>query len=361
MGLPRTCTQDDVKRRYRVLAKEWHPDVCQKPEATEVFKRINDAYHTLYDEDKRKRYDQFGERIGVEGPGAGGPGFEVDLSDIFESFFGGGGGRGGGVGGRGGRRGGPTRGDDLRVDMDIDFKTACFGAEEKVRIRHLEVCTTCSGSGVKPGSKSSTCRQCGGSGVVIQATRTPLGAFQTQTTCPTCRGTGEVVDEYCGTCSGQGRVEQTRSVKVKIPPGVEDGNKLRLKGEGDAGEKGGPSGDLFVYLRVKPHKTFTRQGKDIYSQTTVSYLDAILGNDKVNVEVVDAKVEIKVPAGCQPDTVLRIRGKGAPLITNPKTHGDHYVTIKVDIPKDISGDEKKALTQLRDKKGAKGKGFGGLF
>ncbi|CAN0042524.1 unnamed protein product, partial [Discosporangium mesarthrocarpum] len=219
----------------------------------------------------------------------------------------------------------------------------------QVRIRHLETCTTCGGSGVKPGSKTSTCGQCGGSGVVIQTTRTPLGSFQTQTTCPTCRGTGEVVEEYCGTCSGQGLVEKTKQVKVKVPAGVEDGNKLRVKGEGDAGRRGGPQGDLYVFLNVKSHPGFKRTGKDIYSSKTISYLDAILGNDNVPVEVVDGSVEIKVPAGCQPDTILRIRNKGAPTLNNPSTRGDHYVTVKVDIPKDLSGDEKKLLTQLREK------------
>ncbi|CAN0060385.1 unnamed protein product, partial [Ectocarpus sp. 4 AP-2014] len=262
-------------------------------------------------------------------------------------------------------------GDDLRVDLDLDFKSACFGVEEKVRIRHLETCNTCSGSGVKPGAKVSTCGQCGGSGVVIQATRTPLGAFQTQTTCPTCRGTGEIVEEYCGSCSGQGVVEKTKQVKVKVPAGVDDGNKLRVKGEGDAGAKGGPVGDLYVFLNVKSDPKFKRTGKDIYSEQKISYLDAILGNDNVNVEVVDGNVEIKVPAGCQPDTVLRIRGKGSPQLNNASVRGDHYVTMKVAIPRDVSGEERKLLEDLQTKAGGKvkdskkkskgNKGFGGIF
>merc|ERR1712232_537119 len=234
--------------------------------------------------------------------GGGGFGQEVDLGDIFDSFFG-----GGGVGGPRGRAGagagrtrGPAAGDDLRFDLEIDFKTAVFGGEEKVRIRHLEKCGTCGGDGVKPGSSVTTCTTCNGMGVTMQVTRTPLGNFQTQQTCPDCRGTGQKVGEYCGTCSGQGTVSKTKQIKVTIPPGVEDGNKLRVRGEGDAGPSGGPAGDLYIFLKVKPDPNFRREGPEIYSEATVSYVDAILGAS-VKVPVVDGDVTIKVPPGTQPE------------------------------------------------------------
>lgn len=194
-------------------------------------------------------------------------------------------------------------GDDLRFDLEIDFKTAVFGGEEKVRIRHLETCDTCGGNGVKPGSKVSTCSTCNGMGVTMQVTRTPLGNFQTQQTCPDCRGTGQKVEEYCGTCSGEGNVSKTKQIKVDIPPGVEDGNKLRVRGEGDAGPSGGPAGDLYIFLKVKPDPNFRREGPEIYSEATVSYVDAILGAS-LKVPVVDGDVTIKVPPGTQPAGIL---------------------------------------------------------
>ncbi|KAG5179312.1 hypothetical protein JKP88DRAFT_187998 [Tribonema minus] len=348
LGVGRTADVKDIKSAYRKLAREFHPDV--NPNGEEKFKEINRAYEVLSDPEMRQRYDQFGE-AGLKGGMGGGPGGmgDVDLSDIFDSFFGGGmrGGRGGGA-----RSRAPVRGDDLRVDLDLDFKTACFGSEEKVRIRHLETCDTCTGSGAKPGAKVSTCDQCGGQGVVIQVQRTPLGAFQTQTSCPVCRGSGQRVEEYCGTCGGRGLVETAKQVKVKIPAGVDTGTKLRVRNEGDAA-KGAPSGDLYVFLNVKSHPTFTRKGSDIYADKTISYLDAILGNDAVRVDVVDGEVEIKVPPGTQPSTVLRIRGKGAPVLGGREgERGDHYVTVKVDLPKSVSDEERKLLEKLSGLKGS---------
>jgi molecular chaperone DnaJ len=288
-------------------------------------------------------------------PFGGGFGQEVDLGDIFDSFF------GGGMGGAGRTRArprGPIVGDDLRFDLEIDFKTAVFGGEEKVRIRHLETCDVCSGNGVKPGSKVSTCPTCNGSGVTIQVTRTPLGQFQTQQTCPTCRGTGQKIEEYCGTCGGQGLNQKTKQIKVTIPPGVEDGNKLRVRGEGDAGPNGGPPGDLYIFLKVKPDTRFRREGPEIYSDATVSYIDAILGSS-IKTPVVDGEVTIKVPPGTQPGQVMRLRGNGAPRLGNPDSRGDHYVTVNVEIPKDLSKEEEdliKQLQTLQENKGKK-KGF----
>lgn len=296
--------------------------------------------------------------------GGGGFGQEVDLSDIFDSFFGGGGGMGGGFGG-GATRGrtrtrGPVVGDDLRFDLEIDFKTAVFGGEEKVRIRHLETCGTCSGSGVKPGSKISTCSMCNGSGVTMQVTQTPLGNFQTQQVCPKCRGTGQEIEEYCGTCGGEGLTQKSKQIKVTIPAGVEDGNKLRVRGEGDAGPKGGPSGDLYIYLKVKEDDTFRRDGPEIYSDEKISFVDAILGAS-VKTPVVDGEVTIKVPPGTQPGQVMRLKGNGAPRLGNANVRGDHYVTMNVEIPKNLSKEEEDLIQKLKEiqdkKQGEKKKGF----
>jgi molecular chaperone DnaJ len=386
LGISRGADAAEIKKGYRTKAKLLHPDANPGQDTTEQFQEVNRAYEVLTDPDLKNKYDRFGEGgigtsassdaapsnpFGGGGGGGSGGGFgqEVDLGDIFDSFFGGGGGRGntGGGGGGGQSRGGggqrtrgPVVGDDLRFDLELDFKTAVFGGEEKVRIRHLETCATCTGNGVKPGSKVSTCSSCAGQGVTVQVTRTPLGNFQTQQTCPTCRGTGQRIEDYCGTCSGQGVNQKTKQIKVTIPPGVEDGNKLRVRGEGDAGPNGGPAGDLYIFLKVKDDVTFRREGPEIYSDANVSYLDAILGAS-IKVPVVDGEVTIKVPPGTQPGQVMRLKGNGAPRLGNADVRGDHYVTMNVEIPKTVSKDEEdlvKQLKELRDKKETK-KGFFG--
>jgi len=367
LGVSRSADTKDIKKAYRQLAKKYHPDANPGEDTTQKFQEINRAYEVLSNPELKQRYDRYGERgIGTSaasdsaGPspfGGGGFGQEVDLGDIFDTFFGGGGGMGGP--GRGPRSRGPIQGDDLRFDLEIDFKTAIFGGEEKVRIRHLEKCDTCPGDGVKPGASVSTCRVCGGSGVTMQVTRTPLGNFQTQQTCPTCRGTGQQVEEYCGTCSGQGVFSKTKQIKVTIPAGVEDGNKLRVRGEGDAGPLGGPSGDLYIFLKVKEDSTFRREGPEVYSDASVSYIDAILGAS-IKVPVVDGEVTIKVPAGTQPGQVMRLKGNGAPRLGNPDSRGDHYVTMDVEIPSKLSKEEQELVEKLRELKEKK-KTKTGLF
>jgi molecular chaperone DnaJ len=370
LGVSRSADAQEIKRAYRKLARQYHPDANPGTDTTEKFQEINRAYEVLNDPDLKRKYDMFGERgigtsaasdaQGAASPFGGPTGFgqEVDLGDIFDSFFG-----GGGMGGRTRARTtrGPVVGDDLRFDLEVDFKTAVFGGEEKVRIRHLEKCDTCSGNGVKPGSKVTTCSSCNGSGVTVQVTRTPLGNFQTQQTCPTCRGTGQRVEEYCGTCGGQGLNQKTKQIKVTIPPGVENGNKLRVRGEGDAGPNGGPAGDLYIFLKVRDDPQFRREGPEIYSDATISYLDALLGSS-IKCPVVDGEVTIKVPPGTQPNQVMRLKGSGAPRLGSPDNRGDHYVTLKVEIPKDLSKEEEdliRQLKELRDKKSRK-KG-GGIF
>jgi molecular chaperone DnaJ len=298
-------------------------------------------------------FGEAGVQSAAGGGGGGGGAQQVDLSDIFDSFFGGGGGGRGGFGGMGGagagaraRQRGPTKGDDLRFDLEVEFDRAIFGGEEKAKIRHLESCETCKGDGLKPGTKKRGCGTCGGQGVVMQVTRTPLGNFQTQAACPTCRGTGEIIDEFCPKCSGQGTNQVAKTVTLTIPCGVENGQKLRVRGEGDAGPNGGSAGDLYIFINVKKDLRFRREGTEIYSDATVSYVDAILGSEAV-VPTVDGDVTIKVPAGSQPETVLRLKGKGAPKLGAKDDRGNHYVTLKVTVPTALSAKEKALVEQLK--------------
>jgi len=341
LGLNRGASESDIKKAYRSAARKWHPDVNQEPGAKEKFQEINEAYSVLSDPQMRQRYDQFGVAGVRSGAAGGGPGpQDFDIGDIFESFF------GGQPGGGGRRRSGPTQGDDLRFDLEIDFQTALFGGSKKIRITHLETCGTCTGSGVAPGSSVNTCGTCGGRGVVVQTVNTILGRMQQQARCPTCGGTGTVVDKYCGTCDGKGTNKKSKQLTITIPPGVEDGNRLRVRGEGDAGPKGGPSGDLYVFLTVNADPRFRREGMDIYSEVSLSYLDAILGTT-LSVPTVDGQVDLNVPAGTQPGTTMRMEGKGAPKLNNLNLRGTHFVKVNVQIPRSLSAKEKELVTQLK--------------
>ena len=290
----------------------------------------------------RQRYDQFGE-AGIKGGAQGFSDFGASdfgsFSDIFDTFFGGNGTQ------RTRRRSGPQPGDDLRLDVDVPFEKAVFGAEQKIRFSHLENCGTCKGDGVKPGSSPRRCSACDGSGTVMQVVRTPLGMFQQTSTCTTCRGVGEVVDEYCPSCGGRGRNQVTKQLMITIPAGVDTGSRLRVRNEGDAGPKGGPPGDLYVMLRVKDSSDFTREGTNIYSTIKVSYLDAILGRS-VQVKTVDGNVDLNISPGTQPGAVLRIDGKGIPKLGNSNVRGDHFVTVQVKIPTRLNSEERKLIQQL---------------
>lgn len=342
LDVPRSADPAAIKSAFRKAARKYHPDVNSAPDAQQRFQEVQKAYEILSDPEKRSRYDRFGE-AGVSGAGPGPTGgVEVNLEDIFDSFFGGGGGARGAR-----RRSGPTQGDDLRADLEISFETACFGGRERVRIQHLETCDTCRGSGVKPGAKVRTCGTCGGSGVVMQVTRTPLGNFQTQTTCPTCRGTGQSVDEYCSACAGQGVQRKSKQVTVNIPCGVDDGVKLRVAGEGDAGAKGGPAGDLYIFLAVKPDPQLKRDGVDVFSDITVDVADAILGSSKPTRTLDEASLLVDIPPGTQPGAKIKLPGKGVPQLNKKTQRGDHYVTVNVKIPKQLSSKAKELVEQLK--------------
>jgi len=362
LGVARNTDQEEVKKAYRQLARKYHPDINREDGAKEKLQEINNAYEVLSDPEKRARYDRFGEG-GVSGNfqdvgDAGG------FADIFESFFSGFSGTGAQQQTR--RRGGPTRGDDLRYDLKLDFREAVFGGEKQIKIAHLETCTTCTGSGAKPGTSPRTCTTCGGVGQVKRATRTPFGSFTQVSVCPTCNGTGQMIEDKCDTCGGLGLNQATKKLKITIPAGVDSGTRLRVSNEGDAGQKGGPAGDLYVYLFVQTDAEFEREGINILSQVRVSYLQAILG-DKITVNTVDGKKPLTIPSGTQPDTVLTLETLGVPKLGNPVARGDHLITIKVDIPTKVSGEEKEALEKLLEKaKGGAAKGgvegfLGGIF
>lgn len=366
LGVSRDASKEDLKRAYRRLARKYHPDVNKEPGAEERFKEINRAYEVLSEPETRARYDRFGEAGVAGGAGAGFQDFSDigGFADIFESIFSGFGGMGGQTTGR--RRGGPVRGDDLRLDLKLEFREAIFGGEKEIRIPHLETCHTCSGSGAKPGTGARTCQTCNGTGQVRRATRTPFGSFAQVSACPTCNGEGQVIEEKCESCGGAGRKQETKKLKITIPPGVDNGTRLRVSNEGDAGARGGPSGDLYVYLFVETDKEFQRDGINILSEISISYLQAILGC-RLKVKTVDGTEELTIPAGLQPNTVLKLESKGVPKLGNPVSRGDHLISIKVDIPTRINAEERELLEKLAKIKGdSTGKGglegfLGGLF
>ncbi|MDJ0577085.1 MAG: molecular chaperone DnaJ [Xenococcaceae cyanobacterium MO_234.B1] len=366
LGVSRDASKEEIKRAYRRLARKYHPDVNKESGAEERFKEINRAYEILSEPETRARYDRFGE-AGVSS-GVGGSGFEYgDMSgfaDIFETIFSGFGGVGGQTTSR--RRSGPVRGDDLRLDLKLEFREAVFGGEKQIKIPHLENCEVCQGTGAKPGSSPRTCPTCNGVGQVKRATRTPFGSFAQVSTCPSCNGVGQIIEAKCEACNGAGRKQETKKLKITIPPGVDNGTRLRVASEGDAGVRGGTSGDLYVYLFVEPDKEFTREGINVKSEITISYLQAILGC-RLEVNGVDGKEAITIPAGTQPNTVITLENKGVPKLGNPVSRGNHLITVKVEIPTRISGEERELLEKLANIKGQSiGKGglegfLGGLF
>ena len=375
LEVPRTADKNEIKKAYRKAVATWHPDKFpddeeKKKEGGMRMEKINRAWFCLGDDDRKRRYDQFGEQgVGTSaaseeqmkagggspfGPGMGGMGGAVDvndISDIFDAFFGGavGGARGGGGGASRQRQRNPNApipGDDMQVDVEIPFMTAIFGGSEKIKIRRLEECGTCTGSGVKPGSKVSSCSTCGGQGVVNNMQRTPFGVFNNVQTCPNCRGSGQEIDEYCPTCKGKGATFETRDVIIRVPAGVEAGVTLRVRDSGNAGKRGGPRGDLFVQVSVKRDPKFRRDGIDIFTDEEISYVDAILGTT-IKADTVDGKMDVKIPAGVQPDQKIRLRGKGAPKIGS-ETRGDAFMTVKVKIPQSVSGKEKELIEQIAE-------------
>lgn len=346
LGVSRDADANTLKSAYRKLARQYHPDVNKDPGAEDKFKEIGKAYEALADPETRARYDQFGE-AGIGGA-AGMPdmGDMGGFGDLFETFFNGFGGQSS-QGGRSQGRG-PQQGDDLRYDLNIDFKDAIFGQQREINIPHLETCEVCRGTGAKPGTGPTTCTTCGGSGQVRRATRTPFGNFTQVAECPTCNGSGQIIADPCTSCGGNGVKQVRKKLRINIPAGVDSGTKLRVSGEGNVGLKGGPPGDLYVFIKVKSDPNLKREGINIYSEISVSYLQAILG-DTVDIMTVDGKVNLKIPSGTQPNSTLSLENKGVPRLGNPVARGNHQVLVKVKLPTRITDDERNLLEDLASK------------
>ena len=362
LGVQKGATDAEIKKAYRRLAKENHPDLHPgDKEAESRFKEINEAYEVLSDSDKRSRYDQFG-FAGVDpnyaaGGGGFGGGFDGgfdfgDLGDIFGSFF------GGGFGG-GRARTGPQRGESLRMGLTITFEEAAFGCEKEVTLDRVEQCETCHGSGAAAGTSPETCPNCHGSGQVQQRRQTPMGVFATTTTCPRCGGKGKIIKNPCKVCHGSGRVATKKTLEVSIPMGIDDDQSFALRGMGDAGANGGPAGDVIVMVTVRPDDLFQRDGYDVWVTIPITFSQAVLG-DNITVPTIDGKVEYTLPEGTQSGTTFRLRGKGIQYL-NGRGRGDMYVKCDVEIPKKLNKTQREALKKfegtLKDDNYEKRKGF----
>ncbi len=365
LGVSRDVDADTLKRAYRRLARQYHPDINKDPGAEDKFKEIGRAYEVLSDPQTRARYDQFGE-AGLGG-GAGMPdmGDMGGFADLFETFFSGFGGAAGPGGGA--PPPGPPPGGGPPPAPPTNIKEAGLGPQKKVQIRHLETCTTCQGSGAKAGSGPTTCGTCGGAGQVRRATRTPFGSFTQLAVCPSCEGSGQVIADPCAACGGQGLQQVRKKLRINIPAGVDSGTRLRVANEGNAGQRGGPAGDLYVFLNAQPHGTLRRDGTHIHSEVTLNYLQAILG-DTIEVETVDGHEQLEIPAGTQPGAVITLQGKGVPRLGNPVARGNHLFTVNVQLPTRLNDQERDLLEQLAGHHTSKGHKhphksglFGGLF
>ncbi|RAL41364.1 hypothetical protein DM860_010158 [Cuscuta australis] len=356
LGVSKSASSKEIKAAYRKLAREYHPDVNKAPEATQKFKAIKDAYEVLSDDKKRALYDQYGDAWVRSNVGAQGGSYATNPFDLFETFFGSGLGNFGveatGFGTSAtGRRTTVSKGDDLRYDISLEFTAAIFGAEKEFELSHLETCDTCDGTGAKVGTKKRICSTCSGTGQVMRTDQTPFGMFSQVSICPNCGGNGEVISEFCRKCSGKGRVRVKKVIKIKIPPGVSKGSILRVAGEGDAGPRGGPPGDLFVYLEIEEIPEIQRDGMNLISTISVSYLDAILGS-LIKVKTVEGTSDIQIPPGTQPGDVLVLARKGAPKLNKPSIRGDHLFIVNVSIPKYISAKERELLEELASLSGS---------
>lgn len=342
LGVEKNSAPEEIKKAFKKSAMQHHPD---RPGGNEAkFKEINEAYQVLGDAEKRKKYDQFGsdfEQSAGGGGFGGGAGWQdfggADFGDLFGDLFGGGGGR---------RTTRQSRGRDIQVDVELDFKEAAFGVEKEISLRKQSACDVCGGSGAEPGSKLDTCATCGGQGQVMQNQRTFLGNVQSVATCPTCEGRGKVPTKKCKHCNGSGVIAKTVSIKVKVPAGIDSGQSIRHSGYGEAAPHGGASGDLYVRAHVRPSKIFKRDAYDVYVNEEISYSKAVLGGT-IMTETIDGKVEIRIPAGTESGQLIRLRDKGIPNVSG-RGRGDHFVRVKIKVPKKIDKRTRKLLEELGD-------------
>lgn len=363
LGISKTADKAGIKKAYRKLAKEKHPDRNKSAGADEQFKEIQEAYEVLSDDNKRKAYDQFGHAAtqGFGGAGSYGGGFNGfggfggaegfsdfgDLNDIFSQFFGD---QFGGFGRAAANRS-TTRGADIEATMRIDFDEAVFGKYKTISYHRKSACDHCNGSGAERPDAKKTCDECRGSGQVTRIQQTFLGTIQTNTICPTCLGRGEIITEKCHQCAGEGRLEAAEDFKIKIPPGIPDGVTLRFVGRGNAGKNGGSAGDLYITIEVEPHPTLERRGDDIYTDATIDPVTAVLGGE-IELDSVRDKITLKIPPGTQPGKIFRLGGKGGPKFRG-QGNGDQYIQVQVKIPEKLSRKQRELWQQLLDEDGDK--------
>lgn len=351
LGVSRSASQDEIKKAYRTLSKEWHPDKYRssgseqkRKDAEEKYKEINRAYECLSDPKKKQTYDQYGSEEGPQFGGGGGGfsgfgnGFQGGASgfgDIFETFF----------GGAGGGRAREERGRDAEVAIEISLEDSFHGTTKTIRLKKSVVCTTCNGSGDTKGSSKVTCKTCDGTGQVTKRVQSFLGVIQQSVICSECRGSGKISEKPCATCSGEGRTRGSEDVSVEVPRGIQDGQTLRIRGKGESGRQGTPAGDLFVHIRIHPDARFEREGDDLKISHTIAVVDAVLGTE-ADIPTFDGTVTLKIPAGTQPNQVLRVKGKGMPILSSSRM-GDLYVTIEIAVPKKLDRKERKLWEELR--------------
>ena len=344
LGVNKGASEDEIKKAYKKMARKYHPDLNpDNKEAEEKFKEVNEAYEVLSDSDKKARYDQFG-FAGVDpnyGAGAGGGaygagGFDFgDLGDIFGSFFGGFGGA------RRTNPNAPQRGESIRMSLAISFEEAAFGCEKEVSVDRYETCAVCHGSGCADGTSPEVCPDCHGSGQVQVRRQTPMGVFATTSPCGRCGGKGRIIKTPCTACRGSGLERKRRTIQAKIPAGIDNGQTISIRGQGHAGKNGGPSGDLLITITVRPHELFRREGTSVLCEAPITFAQAVLGAE-LEIPTIDGKVKYNLPAGTQPGTTFRLRGKGIPELRG-RGRGNQYVTVRVQVPSSLTGEQKEAL------------------
>lgn len=364
LGVAKDASAEEIKKAYRKITKENHPDLHPGDKACEErFKEANEAYEVLSDEEKRQKYDQYGHaafdpNAGFGGGGFGGFGFEDifgggGFGDIFSSIFGGGATRA--------NPNAPRRGDNVRAQVNISFEEAAFGCEKEITTARIEQCPDCKGSGCTPGTTAEVCPDCKGSGQVRVTQRTPFGMTQTMSACQKCRGTGKIIHQPCKTCRGLGSIRRQHKMTVKIPAGIDDGQSISRAGYGNAGVNGGPAGDLLISVIVRPHAIFEREGANVYMEQEISFSQAALGAE-LELPTLDGKVKYTIPEGTQPGTTFRLRGKGIPYLRSPGTRGDQFVTVKLGVPRNLNANQKEALRQFAAAMGETDSGkSGGIF